>query len=70
MEILSKKKLTKIIEDAVSEAEKEAYEKGFKKGYSDGLHAGLTSDKEGVHMNGNGIYAFKEGISKIAIDKK
>lgn len=69
MKLISKRTLNKMIEEAVLEVEREAYRKGQKQGYSEGLHVGLTSDKEGIHMNVNGIYSFKEGTSKAVINK-
>ena len=62
---LSRKRLYRIIDKAVEEAKRE----GYKKGYSDGLHRGITSDKEGLHINGNGMYMFKDEVAKIVIQQ-
>jgi flagellar biosynthesis/type III secretory pathway protein FliH len=47
-----------------------AFEEGFKKGKAEGLHEGLTSNKEGIHINSAGIYHFKDGKTTASFQHK
>ncbi|RKJ64927.1 hypothetical protein D7X33_25530 [Butyricicoccus sp. 1XD8-22] len=54
----------------IKEIRKEAFDNGYEKGYDSGLHVGLTSDKNGIHINSNGMYQFENGESKQLITNK
>lgn len=72
MKLYTDKKMKEIIEKERSEAwvdgfgdgYKDGNKKGYEDGYGNGLHVGLTTNKEGIHFNSNGIYSFKDNTSK------
>ncbi|GIO25155.1 hypothetical protein J11TS1_37360 [Oceanobacillus sp. J11TS1] len=68
---ISKRKLQQLLVKSKYDGYGKGYESGRedgeKEGYSKGLHKGLTTDKQGVLYNQNGIYQFGDDINKEVI---
>lgn len=50
----------KQFEEIKRKIENDAFQNAYDKGYKDGLNKGLIQDKEGVLLNGGGLYVFKD----------
>ncbi|GAQ18048.1 flagellar assembly protein FliH [Oceanobacillus picturae] len=64
MKILTNNQYEQLLDKAYQRGHGKGKAEGYDMGYNQGLHDGLTREKEGVHINSNGMYHFKDGKSK------
>ncbi|WP_077622021.1 hypothetical protein [Sediminibacillus massiliensis] len=54
MKILTNSQYETLVRDALESG----YKKGWNQGFDDGYQEGMKAEKEGVHINGTGLYYF------------
>lgn len=52
--------IDKQFEDIKRKIEKDTFQDAYNEGYKVGLNKGLIQDREGILLNGGGLYIFKD----------
>lgn len=68
VKIFTEKQYNELVDDIQREFFRQGYDKGHSDGYQVGFHKGLTHSKEGIFINNNGIYHFKDSVHSSVIN--